>query len=319
MKSETITIRKYTDNDLDAVLRLIARSEATNRTRQTWTGNDMSAMLAFAGEELIGIIPFERKRIVLGKNEEISALWVSAAHVEQEYRSQGIGTRLDQAIKDVFYPEYEAVFVIREDPKSAAYRWYQKLGYQHLANILSLKWEVLSPGDKMEFTLLDTPEQMFQYGKKLKTCFEENIGICGGYPKRDERFWGKKPETHYYRDFYSYSIIAIEDKTNSRILAYALLGRTDLRDDVDRLDILEFIVPQEEKIKNHFIRAVAAYTRKIGCRELRVQLAEQDSFTEWFKDCGFVLRWQTNLLGKYIATDKKFEGINWKFFHVDYI
>lgn len=314
-----ITVRAYNDQDLDAVLALVRRSDSTDRTNETWVGNDMTAMLALEDGRLIGIIPFEKRRIVLDGQTKINALWVSAAHVEPDYRSQGIGTRLDNAIKDEFFPEFQAVFVIREDAQSAAYRWYKKLGYQHLSNIFSLKLDIVPAKNNVAFALLETLQEFKNYGVKLKRCFDAHIGSCGGYPDRDEQFWGKKIDVHYYREYYKYKIVAIEGKKGNEVEAYAFLGQTSMRDGIDRFDILEIIVPEDEKIGTDLLNAVLSYARQMHCRELRIQLAEHDPLVGWFKGLGFVVRWQTNLLGKYIDSGKPFQNVNWKFFQIDYI
>ena len=314
-----ITIRAYNDQDLDAVLALVKKSDSTNRTDETWVGNDMTAILAFEEGRLIGIIPFEKRRIVLDGQTKINALWVSAAHVEPDYRSQGIGTRLDNAIKGEFFPEFEAVFVIREDEQSAAYRWYKRLGYHHLTNIFSLKLDVVPARNNAEFVLLEMPQEFENYGAKLKHCFDAHIGPCGGYPERDEQFWKRKIDVHYYRKYYSYKIVAIEGKKGNEVEAYAFLGQTNLRDGVNRFDILEIIVLEDGKTGTDLLNAVLSYARQMHCRELRIQLAEHDPLVGWFKGLGFVLRWQTNLLGKYIGSEKSLANVNWKFFHIDYI
>lgn len=311
-----VTVRAYNNQDLDAVLALIKKSDSTDRTKETWVGNDMTAMLAFDEDRLIGIIPFEKRRIVLAERTKINALWVSAAHVEPDYRSQGIGTKLDNGIRDEFFPEFEAVFVVREDEQSAAYRWYKKLGYHHLSNIFSLKLDVTPAANNVEFILLETSEEFGGYGLKLKKSFDEHIGLCGGYPERNERFWRRKFNVHYYRDYYEYKILALGD---AEIDAYAFLGQTSLRDGVNRFDILEIIVPEDQKIRNDLLNAVLNYAHQKDSHELRVQLAEQDPLVGWFKNFGFTMRWQTNLLGKYIDSDKQLPNISWKFFHIDYI
>ena len=97
-----ITIKRYHDSNLDDVLSLIERSGFTTRDSKTWSANNMSAVLAYESNKLIGAIPFERLYISLGSNASKAALWISAAYVDPDYRSQGIGSLLDQAIEKYF-------------------------------------------------------------------------------------------------------------------------------------------------------------------------------------------------------------------------
>lgn len=313
-----IIARPFQKNDLDDALRLIRGSDSTDRTQETWLENNMTAMLAFDDQRLIGIIPFESKIIVLGPGQEIPALWVSAAHVEPEYRSQGIGSRLDHGIREYFHSRYKAVFVVREDPASAAYRWYQKLNYHHLINIISLKKDVGPVANvTSDYVLLETPQEFEEWGPRLKDCFQGNIGQAGGFPVRDNKFWARKSKFHYYRESYRYKILA---KTHKDIVeGYAFLGQTNLRDGVERFDIFEWFVPQEKQAGNDLYHLMMDYAGRLNLKELRVQCAEKDPLLDWVKNLGFTQRWQTNLLGKYIDSDKKFPEIDWRFFHIDYI
>ncbi|MBI4244496.1 MAG: hypothetical protein HY606_10435, partial [Planctomycetes bacterium] len=103
------------------------------------------------------------------------------------------------------------------------------------------------------------------------------------------------------------------------VQGYVLLGETNLRDGVHRFDILEWLVPDEEQIRNDLYHLTMNLANRINLKELRIQCAENDPLLDWVKGVGFIPRWQTNLLGKYIDSDKEFTGIDWKFFHIDYI
>lgn len=317
--NETINIVLFTRDVLDDVLALIKKSDSTNRTKETWLRNEMTAILAYDGDQLIGIIPFEKRNIIINDNELLKVLWVSAAHVDPDYRSQGIGTQLDNKIKDEFYPEFKAVFVIREDEQSAAYRWYKKLGYHHLTNILSFKYDVLPSDNEVEHVVMGTAEDFKNNGAQLKSCFDRNIGKYGGYPKRDKCFWHNKFNAHYYKDHYVYKIVAIKGEGNSTIEAYALMGQTNYRDGVDRIDILEISMPNDSATREMLLQALLNNAHQFNCCEVRVQCTENDPLVAWFKDFGFSLRWQTNLLGKYIDSGEPITGVSWKFFQTDYI
>ncbi|MCK4882216.1 MAG: hypothetical protein KAS92_04255, partial [Candidatus Omnitrophica bacterium] len=66
----TIKVRAFQPDDLDSVLELIRVSDATDRTEETWNKNNMTAMLAFDQEQLIGLIPFEKRKVVFCKEEK---------------------------------------------------------------------------------------------------------------------------------------------------------------------------------------------------------------------------------------------------------
>ena len=50
-------ISLYSDKDQDALLDLIAKSISTTRTQSSWNGNQMTAVLAWKNNNLIGALP----------------------------------------------------------------------------------------------------------------------------------------------------------------------------------------------------------------------------------------------------------------------
>ncbi len=76
-----LNIKRFEDKYREEALRLLERSDSTNRSPETWLGNNMTAVLAFDDAKLVGIIPFEQRDIVAKGGKMVKALWVSDAHV----------------------------------------------------------------------------------------------------------------------------------------------------------------------------------------------------------------------------------------------
>ena len=91
----------------------------------------------FKENQLIGILPYEHRELVLDEDEFIKVLWISGAHVDSRYRSQGIGSTCLKLINKYYYPKINSIFVYRNDPSSLAYKWYKNNDFHHLLNILS--------------------------------------------------------------------------------------------------------------------------------------------------------------------------------------
>lgn len=291
-----ITFQQFKTEYTPELLNLIERSDSTNRSVETWQGNNMTAVMALNDGELIGAIPLEKRLFSLGRGKFIDILWISGAHVEPEYRSQGIGTAMDQKIKDYFSSEFKAVFAYRGDETSRAYQWYKKLGYNEMLSILSFKKDVKRPDITTTYVLWDTEEKIKQWESKLYNCFNRNIGYYGGFPQRHRQYWSHKFKTHYYKEFYVYNILALTD--NDGILCYAFLGQTSMSDNILRIDILEFITPDNSIIKDSLFNAIMSFAYKQGLTEVRIQLSVQDPILHWIKSLGFVNRWRTNIIGK---------------------
>ncbi len=300
-----IKIRKFKDNDLRDMLDLSQRSDSTTRYTDTWQGNNMVAVLAFDEDKLIGAIPFEPRIFTIGAGKMLKILWISGAHIDATYRSQGIGTMADNHIKEAFYPEYMGVFAYREDEGSAAYRWYKKLGYQALLPITSFKKQVERPNAEPVYVLLQDRDEIKRWQSSLYECFKKHTAMYGGFSKRHKQFWEEKFETHDYKKFYTYSMLLLLQRDS--LIAYALLGETDMRDGISRFDILEMILPDDEKTKERFYNAVMHHAWQKKLKEVRIQVSSQDPHIEWIMQKGFTHRWRTNVIGKLFNPVKNLE------------
>ncbi len=255
----------------------------------------MTAVLAFDDDVLVGALPFEMRRIRIGDHEDLPVLWVSAAHVEPAYRSQGIGRRLDLFARSQHRLNFDALCAYREDERSPAYRWYVKMGYHPLLPILAFRKKVDSAniGKLAEPTeVLSSPAKIAERGAAILDCFTRIVAGVGGYPMRHSNFWAHLMSAHYYKDAFSaYAILALSAAGNA-VDAYALLGRTEMRDGVDRLDVLEFIA--EEARFRPLLSAIEEYAASMGVTEIRIQTAAQESLRTWIEFHGFEYRDRRN-------------------------
>lgn len=288
-------IRVYSPSDLQEVLSLIRRSNSTDRTEETWRKNAMTGVLAFDRGKLIGAIPLEPRIFDLGDGESLRLLWVSAAHVDPEYRSRGVGGRLDVKIREVFFPDYKAIFVYRDDENSPAYRWYARLGYQLLLPILAFKIQVFPVGACLNYNCWTSTDQIKSIERELFDCFQRNCRHFGGGPRRHPAFWSHKIDAHYYKRFYKYLVLAIPHEDS--IKSYAVLGETELRDGVRRFDVLEHCVPDDPGSREELFAAIMKVAHDKKLVEVRIQLSSQDPGIYWVQKFGFRLRWRTNLMG----------------------
>ena len=311
-------IRLYTPDLLPTVLELLRRSDSTPRTPETWEGNGMSALLAFEGDRAVGLIPLQPREFKISAGCYVNALWVSGAHVDMPYRSKGLGAAMDAKIV-TFYPQAQAVFAYRQDEDSRAYQWYMKMGYKPMSLIFSFKKEVPVQVKDVDYKIYTTKKDIEGRGEQMLTLFNELAGKSGGYPRRSVSFWGHTWGFHYYRDFYQYALLTIEEQ--GQLLAYAFVGETSIRDEVKRLDILELASPIQTGVFQRIIDVIIDYAQHKKLQELRIQCAALDPLKEKIASMGFTLRWQTNILGKELKPGslKQADTPNWKYFQIDYI
>jgi ribosomal protein S18 acetylase RimI-like enzyme len=317
ISTSKITIKKYHTKNMIDVLSLIDRSGHTVRSAESWIENNMSAVLAFDNDNLIGAIPFERFNVSLGDGVYTPALWVSAAYVDPEYRGLGVGTSIDQAINQYFYPKYQMVLVVRKDEGTSAFQWYQKIGYTTVSKIISLRLDIIHTAIHQNYQIIDACHSLEKVSDQLCNCFDKNNHSYIGYPERTQNFWCNKFKYHYYGESYIYSVLI--RKNGKKIISYSLLGRTTMNDGVDRLDILEFVSPDDAYEQHAIYNSIMHYAQSIGVVELRIQTLEGDPLLQYAYDYGFTKRWETNLMARMLNPNTTLPQGKWRFFHVDYL
>ncbi|WP_417454757.1 GNAT family N-acetyltransferase [Kiloniella sp.] len=289
--------RKFTPCDKGELLALIERSDSTPRTDATWDGNPMTACLAFESGRLIGAVPFEKRTFKITNEHHTQMLWVSAAHVDPPYRSQGIGQQLLDNTISLFGKNFDSFGVYREDESSKAYKWYEKNNFIPLLPILAYKKKIdgftpLNPTN--DWVQITSDQDLKFYEEDLFSCLNNSM-ICG-IPKRNPEHWRKLFSSYYYKDFNELSILATRSDTN--ITSFAVLARTSMRDNIDRLDILELVAAEHAQISS-LVSLIEGYAHKIKVNEVRIQCSAQDQLRYWIEENGYRYRnRRTNIMGR---------------------
>jgi ribosomal protein S18 acetylase RimI-like enzyme len=290
-----LLIRSYAPSDSRKIISMIKRSDSTDRSELTWSANHMTGVLAYDGDELVGAIPFEPRNFALGNDEKIKVLWVSAAHVDPEYRSKGLGGQLDQLARKTFYPDYQGIFVYRGDENSLAYKWYIRLGYHVLLQILSLKIDVVHTNNNVSYHSYSTLEELKFIETEIYNCYQKNSGSYGGTPYRYKSCWSEKIYSHYYQKHYLFHTLVLSQDSN--IESYAILGETKYKDGVKRFDILEYCCSDDDSQRERLVSAIMTEAHKKQLKEIRIQISNQDPGFRCFERLGFCFRRRTNLMG----------------------
>tara|TARA_B110000977_G_C11089312_1_gene496076 strand:+ start:471 stop:1421 length:951 start_codon:yes stop_codon:yes gene_type:complete len=313
----SLKIRLFENKYLGQVIKLINESDHTNRAVSSWKNNDMTAILAFKGNLLIGAIPFESHCIKTAINQYSEGLWVSAAFVKSEYRGLGIGSLLDTEVKNLF-PKKEIIMVVRHDEGTAAYKWYLKNKYTVLSQVFSLKMPVKNSGLKynINYKILEENE-VSKNSKELLKIFEFHNKKKNNFPNRSVKYWENRMLFHYYKEFYKYYIILITLNTGQK--SFALLGETSIRDNISRIDILELSCTSNKKDIKNLLDKIQHFSNKKNVQEVRIQVAECDELKDLAMNYGFTKRWKTNLMSKNLNKSIKILKNETRFFQIDYI
>ena len=134
---QQLDLRLSEPSDTDVILAFITQMGFSPRSRATWDGLRMGAMTAWHDGELVGLIPFEPRVLQVSDADAISTLHQTCVAVHLDYRARGLGSRLQEALALARPHDARAFTVFREDPTSAAYRWYERCGFVRGMSIAS--------------------------------------------------------------------------------------------------------------------------------------------------------------------------------------
>ncbi len=316
--TEKINIKIYDRLNLKSILGLIQESDHNNRDQISWLTNNMSAILAFNNNELIGAIPFEQHLIKKKQNIFLDSLWVTAAYIKPSYRSRGIGSSMDSMIKKLF-PEKKCVLVMRHDEGSLAYRWYKKNGYRVLSEVISLRMKAndFALYSQNNYKIINEFEKINNISEELLLSFNHYNNLYFNFPKRNLKSWTDRLKYHYYNKSYEYNIITNSSKDGP--LNFALIGLTSIRDNILRVDILELSCMENFSEFAKLIGSIIEFANLRNINEIRVQVALNDYLYKYFCQIGFSQRWKTNLMVKSLSDEVELTSLNTRFFQIDYI
>ena len=222
-----IKIKRYKNKDLKKIFIFFKKFVYTKRTLNSWKKNKMTALIAYDGNAIVGLLPFEKVRIKF-KNSFSNILWITSVFLLPEYRNNKLGTNMIEKSVNLYSKKFKYIFVMREDYGTKAYNWYKKNNFLNISKIVSLEVKL----HKIEkcvnkYKVIKTYSEFKKYGFILLKIFNKHNLNCDGYKRRDKNFWYNL-KYHFYNYRYKFSIIIVKENTDD--LNYALVGKTNMKD-----------------------------------------------------------------------------------------
>lgn len=321
---KNIIFRRSEKNDIPRILEFIKEQGFTERSLESWRGEAMDAAVATVGDDIIGVIPFSVRTLKIRDGHYVAAAHVSAVAVKEEFRSQGIGSRLVAFIKDNF-TELDCLVVNRDhdNGNDRAYKWYGKNGfidatdvrclYANAAELKAPKAEplraVISKIDDDNFEKIDH--------ENLSRLFEATFKNIGGFEKRDKDFWTRRFKYHYYKKLNAYYLFELF--AGDVLAAYAIGGKNFIYQKEGKIDVFEYgLDPRRANIKD-LTRCLADFCLGNNIPVIRFLMAKEmelyaDLLALGFKDAtGF------KFMILPLKPDVLAEKGKWTFLSFDYI
>ena len=120
---------------------------------------------------------------------------------------------------------------------------------------------------------------------------------------------------HYYNHNYDFKILILKESKDK--YHYALIGKTKMRDNCFRFEILEFC-SNNIVYKKLLLNSIIHLAKKENCKKIRMKISIFDKTQNFLKKNRFKKNWETNILAKSLL--KKNVSLNkFKFFQTEYI
>jgi GNAT superfamily N-acetyltransferase len=317
-----LNIRIARKEDRDPILDFIRAVGFNPRDAVTWDGLHMTAITAWASAQLIGAIPLEPRPLQVAPRRVVTTLHQTAVAVHPDYRGRGVGSRLQAALQAEPPVPAELATVFREEPKSAAYRWYVQSGFTAVMHIDS--WFLSDP--KADDALLPPPgyeerEPILDASGSLDALWRKaHGGRFAGVVDRTRRPLAPWLAVHPYRSRYQFQLVTLPNKAGD-LAGYALLGVGRLHSETIRADLLELIADSPSS-RADTVRAVLDAAAANGWQPVRWPIAASDGESvELAAQLGFEKRWGFDLLAKPL-NGFSLDGLDfsqWRYASVDYI
>jgi GNAT superfamily N-acetyltransferase len=296
-----MNVREYTREDREAALAL--RNTLFPPIAETDWDRVTAAAVAYEGERLVGVIPFNVREYVLGEGVTARLAIANSVGVAEDLQGGGIGTRMMAASK-TFLSDHAEATIVYTGPEvgSPQYRFYRRTAYHDLFYPRKWRRPAGAPEGSERATHLD-PADLSGVEPELVRLHAACFRGTAGYPPRVPGYWREALRSHIFVELpcSEYRLTLVGD--GERPVAYAVSG---LRDGATV--VLEWAAPERGSAARLW-SALADLTATWGATE--TILSAQETWPEWagsLADAGFVrLPRQDVLVGHVLAPQALYE------------
>ena len=194
--SGQIEFREYLEEDFESFLRLhndVFPPVTADEMAHWLAGDDVTAGVAVRGGEVVGEIPVHIREFMVRPGVTVRAAFEHSVCVAGDVRGTGIGTHIQNAMKQFLAGRADALTVYRGGERTPAYRFYEKNGLVDLT--YHRIYTLADPGSaaSQAFELVDMSE-MLRHENGMLHVFEDSLGHVGGRQVRGPGFFAETLE-----------------------------------------------------------------------------------------------------------------------------
>jgi GNAT superfamily N-acetyltransferase len=309
---ENLIFRVGDIDDIPIVIDFCNRNGFTPRTVQDWLGGNIQAALVLNDDKLIGAMPFFRRKMYNGSNQETECAHFTAVAIDENWRSKGLGSTLLKFLVSSF--DLDGLYV-NSSEEDLAYKWYQRNGFEKLFDVSYYKLAIndnFIRNDNLSVQKLDG-EMLSNHlcSKLVKAFLKCNTGY-GGFEMRDCKFWQNKIKYHYYRLHNQYYLIT----EMAGISSYIITSVNSNPGREKSIDVLEFAY-ENDLILGSLLGGARELGLFFGIDKLRFPVKIASSTAAFLEQNGFLLDGRFSILYYSITSHKK-NTLQYRYFHFDY-
>ena len=310
---ENLIFRVCEKNDVPGVIDFCNLNGFTPRTVEDWLGGNIQAALVWNKDQLIGAIPFFRRKMNMGNNPVSECGHFTAVAIDGNWRSKGLGSTLIKYVMNNF--DLDGLYV-NSSEDDLAYKWYQRNGFEKLSEV---SFYNLSPGNNfiknsnITFQKLDEELLSDHLTGNLVNAFSRSNADYRGFEMRDFEFWQKKIKYHYYRLYNHYYLISDISRTSS---PYIIASINSYPGCVRSIDVLEFAY-DDEIILGSLLNGLLELGSSFEIDKVRFPVNKISSTAAFLERNSFLVDGSFSIL-YYSITNQNEKSLPYRYFHFDY-
>ncbi len=225
-----IAIREFDPDDIESFHALhdaVFPPVPFEEMRRWMSREDVTAGVAVQDGRIVGEIPLHIRRFVLRPGVTVRVAFEHSVCVDENMRGQGIGSRIQDAMKQFMRDRVEALTVYRGAERSPAYNHYDRNGLTDCCYIRT--WKHDAPGAAAEaLGDLVPAEEILDRAEQFAACFRSAYAHAGGFQDRLPGFYDTA-FTHLEAVELGSEYGALTVETDSRVVGHSILSLPDER------------------------------------------------------------------------------------------
>ncbi len=266
----------------------------------------MTAALAYRGDEPVGAIPLDQRDFLLAPGLSVPVAFENAVGVKEEYRSQGIGGAMIESAREFMADRCDLLMVYRGGERSTGYRFYVKSGHQDLLYLRPAHW-IPPPGLSSEAEQADI-EVRHECEAEILQAYSSTYASYGGHAPRHPGYWQQALSSQVFITV-PHEILFYRYPAAGAIVAYGIFGIPCQQGYTETVRVLEIASSNGPAGAAEVIKAAGAEAHK---RDIAVTdyVSVAHPYRDLYRQFGFAEgERQMNIMGQVIAPQRLFQRV----------